>query len=82
MANLDPPRPPPKLGGCAFILGLLFFIVLSLLAIISTLLAQATNALSTSDTMWFTRISAVLWPVWFVSLLLLITASRRARKRL
>lgn len=61
--------------GCFFAIGILFFIILTLVALLSTYItSQLTNP---NEAPWFAVITAVLWAVWLGVLLLLVRALRR-----
>lgn len=76
MADSKPPSPSVELGGCGFAIGVVFLLVLAIVALFSTHLASVLTR--PDDAKFFAVISAVLWVVWLGIAVLMFRASQKA----
>jgi hypothetical protein len=76
MTESDPPVPHVKAHGCAFAIGVFIFIVLTLMALLSTHLATG-KLPGPNDNLGFAIIALVLWVVWLGVAVLLFRSARK-----
>jgi hypothetical protein len=75
MADTGPSKPASTGMGCVFAIGFLFFIFLTLVALLST---HITSVLTQpNDAAGFAVITAVLWAMWLGVLILLVRALKK-----
>jgi hypothetical protein len=78
MADSDSSRTPDKSSGCAFAIGVLVFIALTLVALFSTHLVGLVSS-SQTDAIWAAVTLAIVWAAWLGCLILLVRSLRKSK---